>query len=235
MRKGYLIFNGGEPFDSTTYEVDRAWLRYVRGSRRPRVVVVPVAAMEKHQKIAYETCKYFNRMDAQTDYKLITDRTLANTPSEFEILSKVDAVILTDGSPIDMVERLRDTHTEKTLHMALERKAVVYGTGASAMTFGPVYWFAHEWLPGLGLIANITVLPHYNLVAGRLSTEELLADLPEGVTLIGIDQHTNLVQHPDDTLEVLGKGRVTVYGSVETLDVYEHGQKFTLQPPADPA
>lgn len=235
MRKGYLIFNGGEPFSSTMYEVDRAWLKYVRGNRRPRVVVVPVAAMDKHQKIAYETCKYFNRMDAQTDYKLITNKTLANTPSEFEVLSKVEAVILTDGSPIDMVERLRDTHTEKTLHMALERKAAIFGTGASAMTFGAVYWFAHEWLPGLGLAPHVTVLPHYDLVAGRLSSEKLLADLPTGVTLIGIDQRTTLVLHPDDTFEVLGKGRVTVYRSADKLDAYEHGQKFTLQPPTDPA
>lgn len=232
MKKGYLIFNGGEAFDSSMYESDRAWMRLVRGNRRPRVIVVPVAAMSKHQKIAYETCKYFNRMDAQTDYKLITDQTLANTPSEFEVLSKVEAVILSDGSPIDMLERIRGTRTEEALQMALERKAAIYGTGASAMALGAAYWFAHDWLPGLGLSPNLALLPHYDLIAGRLSTEKLLSTLPEGLTLVGLDQYTNLIGHPDDTFEVQGKGRAIVYRSVNQLDTVTHGKTFTLNPPA---
>jgi len=235
MKKGYLIFNGGEAFDSSMYESDRAWMRLVRGNRRPRVVVVPVAAMSKHQKIAYETCKYFNRMDTQADYKLITDQSMANMPTEFEILNKTDVIILTDGSPIDMIERIRGTHTEKALHMALERKAVIYGTGASAMTLGAAYWFAHDWLPGLGLAPKLALLPHYNLIAGRLSTEKLLGTLPEGLTLVGLDQYTNVIYHPDDTCEVQGKGKATVYRSVKQLDTYGHGKTFTLNPSPDEA
>lgn len=234
MKKGYVIFNGGEAFDSAMYEADRAWIKYVRGSRRPRVIVVPVAAMDKHQKIAYETCKYFNRLGALTDYKLITTPLLANTRTEYEILHEVDIVVLSDGSPIDMLERLRGTHTEKALTEMPQRKSALYGTGASAMALGAVYWFAHEWLPGMGIVPQVAVLPHYNLIAGRLSTEKLLADLPKGITLIGLDQRTNLVAHPDDSFEVLGKGSATVYRSVEKLDAYSHGQTFQLETPPEP-
>ncbi len=232
MNKGYVIFNGGEAFDSAMYEADRAWIKYVRHSnRRPRVIVVPVAAMDKHQKIAYETCKYFSRMGAQTDYKLITTPLLANTRIEYEVLHEAEIVVLSDGSPIDMIERLKGTHAEKALTQMTQRKAALYGTGASAMALGSVYWFAHEWLPGMGIVPQIAVLPHYNLIAGRLSTEKLLADLPDGVTLVGLDQRTNLVAHPDNTFEVLGQGSATVYRSVKKLDTYEHGQTFRLDTP----
>lgn len=233
MKKGYLVFNGGEAFDSQMYEADRAWLGYIRGNRRPRLVVVPVAAMEKHQKVAYQTSQYFNRLDTRTDYKLITNQTLANTGNEYDVLNKVEVIVLTDGSPLDMIERIEGTHTEKALHAALERKSVVYGTGASAMTLGGHYWFAHEWLPGLGLAPDLAILPHYNLIAGRLSPDKLLDTLPDGVTLIGLDQRTNLIQHPDNTFEITGKANVTVFNSAEDQDIYGHGDTFTLSAPAD--
>ncbi len=233
MKKGYLIFNGGGAFESSMFEADRAWLSYVRGNRRPRVIVVPVAAMEKHQKIAHETARYFKRLTTQADYKLITNQTLANTETEYEILNKVEVIVLSDGSPLDMIERVQHTHTAKALHAALDRKAAVYGTGASAMVLGAYFWFAHEWLPGLGLAPQLAVLPHHNLIAGRLPPDRLLATLPDGITLIGVDQHTNLIARPGDTFEVTGSGRATVYRSVEQQDEYRQGETFALATTGD--
>ncbi|MCD4684813.1 MAG: hypothetical protein K8S97_02615, partial [Anaerolineae bacterium] len=109
------------------------------------------------------------------------------------------------------------------------------GTGASAMALGAVYWFANEWLEGLGLAPHLAILPHHNLVAMRLSPERLLSNLPKGVTLIGIDQHTNLICHPDDSYEVAGAGEVTIYRSVNNQQVYHRNVRFTLAPPVNTA
>lgn len=236
MKKGYLVFNGGDSFTPEMRGASRVWLRYVRSEqskRVPRVVVVPVAAMDKHQKIAYQTSQHFGRLNTKTDYKLITSQLLANTQSEYEVLDKVEVVVLTDGSAYDMIERMQGTHTEKALHALLERRAALVGTGASAMALGAVYWFGREWLPGLGIASHLAILPHYNVVGGRYTPERLLRDLPEGVTLMGVDQETYLICHPDGHYEVAGAGTVTVYHSTKNLRSYRRDSTFKLDTPPD--
>jgi cyanophycinase-like exopeptidase len=236
MKKGYLVFNGGDSFTPEMRGASRVWLRYVRpdkSKRVPRVIVVPVAAMDKHQKIAYQTCQHFGRLNTKADYKLITSQLLANTETEYDVLDKVEVIVLTDGSAYDMIERVQGTHTEKALHAALERRAVLVGTGASAMALGAVYWFGGEWLPGLGVAPHLAILPHYNMVGGRYTPERLLRDLPEGITLMGVDQETYLICHPDDTYEVAGEGNVTVYQSVEVQRTYRRDSTFRLYAPPD--
>ncbi len=229
MQKGYLVLNGGEAFSPRSKSADHAWLQLVRGAHRPRVVVVPVAAMEKHQRIADETMRYFNYMGTFAQYSLITDQESANARTGYEVLNKVEVIVLTDGSPIDMVERLKGTQTEAALHEALLRKAAVMATGASAMALGAVYWFAHEWLPGVGLAPHLAVLCHHNLMRMRMDAEQLLATLPQGVTLLGIDQATTLICHPNGEYQVEGEGVVTVYRSATLQDDYRGGRRFRLE------
>jgi cyanophycinase-like exopeptidase len=226
--KGYLVLNGGEAFSPKSKESDHVWLQLVRTRSRPRLIVVPVAAIDRHEQIAADVARHFGGLGTLAQYKLIVDQRTANTAVEYDALNKVEAIVLTDGSPIDMVERLRGTHAETALQNALARKAAVMATGASAMALCAVYWFANEWEPGLSLAPQLAILPHFNLVRMRLSAESLLADLPEGVTLIGIDQATTLVCNPDSTYQVLGAGSVTVYRSVEQQDEYAGGSSFAV-------
>ena len=225
--KGYLVLNGGAAFSPRTRESDHVWLKLMRrGGNRLRLVVVPVAAMTKAQKTADTTMRYFKHLGTFAETKLIIDRLTANTRAEYEMLDKVDVIVLTDGSPIDMVERLRGTQTEAALRRAIMRRAAVMGTGASAMALGAVYWFAHAWEQGLGLAPHLAILPHHNLVRMRLPPERLLPGLPEGVTLLGVDEATTLIVHPDGTYQVTGEGTVTVYREIEHLDSYQDGDTF---------
>jgi cyanophycinase-like exopeptidase len=228
--QGYLIFNGGEAFSSETRPLDRTWLRLLRhGDKNPRVTVLPTADMHKPQKAAHVATQYFDTLNTYVDYKLITNRQEANTRAEYEILDKVEAIVLTDGSAIDLVERLQDTQTFEAIRRAVyERKAAVMGVGASAMALGAVFWFGNAWEPGLAVVRHLAILAQHNFVRMRLSPERLLTDLPESVTLIGIDALTVLIAYPDDTYHVAGQGKVTVYRSLEQLDEYETGQTFTL-------
>jgi cyanophycinase-like exopeptidase len=231
MAQGYLIFSGGDAFSPRSRNADYTWLKLMRGNNRhPRVAVVPVAAMRKAEKNAQDTTRYFQHLRTIPEYTLILDRNSANRPTEYELLDKVEVIVLIDGSPIDMVERLRGTKTEEVLHGALEREAAIMATGASAMALGAVYWFAHEWEAGLGLAPHLAILPHHNLIRMRLPPEKLLADLPEGITLVGVDDATVLISHPDGSFEVAGEGTVTVYRSVDQLDTYRDGGTFRLEP-----
>ncbi|MBI5960657.1 MAG: Type 1 glutamine amidotransferase-like domain-containing protein [Chloroflexi bacterium] len=231
MTKGYLVVNGGEAFTIENRPANRAWLRLVHEQHSPRVIVVPVAAMRKQQRVASEISKYFEFMGMFAEYKMIVDQLSANTRTEWESLDKVEAIVLTDGSPLDLIERLRGTHTEAALHRALERKAVVMTTGASALAAGSVFWFADQWETGLTLVPNLAFLPHHDLVQMRLSPERLLANLPEGITLVGVDASATLIYYPDGTGQVAGEGLVTVYRSVEQQDEFRPGQTFPLTTP----
>lgn len=229
--KGYLVFNGGEAFSPRSKISDHIWLELIRGKTRPRLVVVPVAALEKHKHIADKTARYFNHLGTFAQFSLIVDQVTANTEMEYQPLNKVEVIVLTDGSPVDMLERLRGTHTEAALRRALERKAAIMATGASAMALGAVYWLANQWEPGLGLAPHLAILPHHNVTRMRLTPERLLADLPSGVTLMGVDQATALICHPDGTYQVEGEGHVVVYRSVEQQDEYQAQQRFRLDSP----
>jgi cyanophycinase-like exopeptidase len=230
--RGYLILNGGDAFSPRCKEIDHTWLQLIRGHTRPRLVVVPAATVEKTQRVADKTMRYFNYLGTFAEYKMITDPLSANTRSEYEVLDKVEAIVLTDGSPVDFVARLRGTHTEAALHRTLQRTAALMATGASAMGIGAVYWLGGMWEPGLGIAPHLAILPHHQLARMRLTPERLLADLPEGVTLIGIDDTTALFCYPDDSYEVKGEGTVVVYRSVEEQDEYSSGNRFKLETPA---
>lgn len=230
--KGYLVFNGGDAFTPDSLDADRVWLRYLRQRhRKPRIIVLPVAATTQPQKAAYKAVSYFRRLGTFPDYKLITTPLRANTRSEYEILDKADAIVLTDGSAFDMIERIRDTHTGQILRRVVYRTAALMGTGASAMAMGAVYWFGREWVSGLGYAPHLAIVPHYNLFRMRFGPETLLADLPDGVTLVGIDEHTNLICQPDGLYAVSGKGRVTVYHDADTWREYRAEAQFAIEPP----
>jgi len=229
MRKGYLLFHGGDAFTPKSKQADHDWLKLVRkGQTKPRLVVVPAAEMRNPQKAAQDVAAYYGNLGAFAEYAEIADAQTANSEADTLALDKADAIVLTDGSPMDLVERLRGTRTEAALQRALQRKAAVLGAGASATVLGAVYWFANEWEPGLGLASHLAVLPHHNLLRMRLAPGRLLAGLPPGVTLLGVDQDTVLIWLPDDSYRVVGEGLVTVYRSPKELVEYAPGRTFTL-------
>lgn len=227
---GYLVLNGGEAFTAPAKALDSGWLRLIRRVHaRPRVVVIPAADVSGNRRNAERVVRHFGNLGTFAEATQIYSRQAAEMRAETEILDKVEGLVLLDGSALDAVERLKRTKTEDALRRALvERTAVVMATGAGAMAVGAVFWLGGVWEPGLGLAPQLAVLPHHALVQMRLSPERLLADLPEGVTVLGIDDLTYVTCTPQNTYEVSGKGEVTVYRSVEQQDVYRDGATFSL-------
>jgi cyanophycinase-like exopeptidase len=226
--KGYLVFIGGEEFSPKSREMDLAWLKLIRQQHRPRLVVVPVAWTKNPSWMAHKAVSYFKHLGTFPESTPITNPLTANTGENYEILDKVEVICLTDGSPVDAVERLRDTRTHEALVRATQRRACVVGIAASAMALGSVYWFGGEWEPGLAIAPHLAIIPHHNLVQGRLSPERLISNLPDGVTILGIDDATAAICHPDGTISVAGYGEVMVYRSVDEQEVYEAGDTFSL-------
>lgn len=229
--KGTLILHGGDAFTPQNKQLHYDWLRLIRGEHRPRVMIVPVATIQKPTLVAQETSRYFQGVATFPQYTEITDQLSANTAIHYEALDKVDAIVLTDGSPIYTVEQLRGTHTEAALHRMMQRKAALFGVGASAMALGGVFWFDNTWEPGLGVAPHLAILPHYDYMQMRLSPERLLADLPAGVTLVGVEENTALVWHPEGHYSVLGKGTVSILRGPDDEREHRSGHRFALDAP----
>ncbi len=236
-RKGYLVFHGGNAFTAENRDIDRVWLKLVRKPQHsPRLIVIPAAEIVKPQKLAEQAAGYLATLGTFAEFKLIVNPQSANTRSEYEVLNTVEGAVLLDGSPVDAVERLRDTRTHEALARGLvERTMIVVGIGASAMALGAVYWLADSWEPGLNLAPGLAILPRHNFVRMRFTPERLLAHLPQGITLLGVDEQTIVIAHPDGRFEVAGLGEVVVYRSAERVDEYTAGQVFQVEQPPDSA
>src|SRR3972149_9255781 len=78
--KGYLILSGGEAFSPRSKVIDHIWLQLVRqGQKRPRLMVIPVACIEKAILTAQETAGYFRNLGTYPDHAAIVDQISANS------------------------------------------------------------------------------------------------------------------------------------------------------------
>jgi hypothetical protein len=137
------------------------------------------------------------------------------------------------GSPSYALNQWRPLELNQDLATTLANGGVVCFSSAAALTLGaftpPVYEIYKAgtglaWLPGLDLMTTLglscVVLPHYNnaeggtydtsrCYIGERRLQLLEAELPAGVSILGIDEHTAAIIDLDSrTLTVQGKGGV---------------------------
>ena len=160
-----------------------------------------------------------------------TSREEASHPDAAAPLADATGVYLTGGNQMRLMSVVSGTRLEDALASAHDRGAVVAGTsaGASALAghmvaFGrpgqsPKHRMVHL-SAGLGLAPDVVVDQHFEQRGrwGRLLAAVALAPKLIG---LGLDEDTAAVVYADRTLEVLGKGSVTVVdGRDVTTDAY---------------
>ena len=138
------------------------------------------------------------------------------------------------GSPSYALGNLHQVGAGKTLQDQLSRDATLCFASAAAVTTGrwsiPVYEIYKvgadpEWQDGLDLLSvfgvEAAVVPHFDnhegathdtrfCYIGDRRLRMLEAQLPDGVPIIGIDEHTCVTIDDDGNVEVLGKGVLTI-------------------------
>ena len=220
--------------------VDRLLLERVGGASA-RVVVLPTAAgLEEPaspQRWARAGVRHFTDLGAQTDAVRILVREDAFDPQWLALLEQANLIYFSGGNPRHVVETLLDTPAWQTIRARHAAGAVLAGCSAGAMAFGHVtlqprrLWGtdslngaapADVWYAALGLVPNVVVLPHFDRWMSRRGPsvfKQLAGSLPAGVTLVGIDEDTALVQISNDASvwHVMGRQGVSI------IDV-EHGE-----------
>jgi len=147
-------------------------------------------------------------------------REYANDRSMTDIVEEATGVFLTGGNQLRLSSVVVGTSLGAALIAARERGTVISGTSAGAsavathmMAFGasgatPKHRMA-QMSAGLGLLQGVVVDQHFEQ---RTRLGRLLAVVAQSPSLVGLglDEDTAAIVYADDTLEVIGRGAVTI-------------------------
>ena len=173
-------------------------------------------------------------------------------------LRRADYVFAGPGSPTYALTQWSGTPVPDIVREKLQRGGAVTFASAAALTLGrftvPVYEIYKvgqepHWLEGLGVLdvigLDVAVIPHYDNAEGghhdtrfcylgerRLSALDAL--LPDGVHVLGVDEHTGVIIDIDaDTATVIGNGTITVRVKGRST-VIESGRTIPVDALRDP-
>ncbi|GAB4445518.1 MAG: hypothetical protein OHK0015_47880 [Chloroflexi bacterium OHK40] len=176
-----------------------------------------------------------------------------DNPATTVSLRHANLIFLGPGSPTYTVRQLQGSLAWERLVARQRRGAPVITASAATIAVGamalPVYEIYKvgadlHWQPGLDLFRpyglDLVFVPHWDnaeggaeldtsrCFMGRERFARLLALLPHGQTVVGIDEHTGLViDLPEGMARVLGRGGVTVLAKGEERR-YERKATFPL-------
>jgi cyanophycinase len=160
------------------------------------------------------------------------ERPEAEDPELTAALNDATAVFLTGGNQLRLSSVVAGTRLADAIHRAHDRGAVLAGTSAGAsamathmMAFGrggetPKQRMA-QLAAGLGILEGVVVDQHFEQ-RGRFG--RLLAVVAQSPSLLGVglDEDTCAIVYPDRSMEVVGKGAVTVLdGSRVMTDAHQ--------------
>jgi cyanophycinase len=151
----------------------------------------------------------------------------ANEESAADVIDEATSVFLTGGNQLRLASVVSGTRLGAALLRAHQRGVAIAGTsaGASAVSTHMVAFGASGASPkhrmaqvsaGLGLLKGIVVDQHFEQ---RTRLGRLLAVVAQSPSLIGVglDEDTAAIVYADGTLEVVGKGSVTIVDGSQVL------------------
>jgi cyanophycinase len=202
------------------------------GGDQARIAVIPTASSEPDLGTYFE--RVFNRQGVKQAKALNFDRRSDCDDADWlEWLSTATGVFLTGGNQLKLSTILGGTPVAKLLRLLNERGVHIAGTSAGAAYLSEhMIAFGDEgstpragmvtMCAGLGLTNRIIVDQHFRQRdrMGRLLTA--LSYNPFCIGL-GVDEDTAAFIAPDETLEVIGNGAVTIVdpANVEFTSVAE--------------
>ena len=217
--------------------------RFVRvcGGRNAAIAVIPTASELRTTGRRYE--ELFRDLKASKVWVLpFESRKQCEDPEELAVLEKATGVFLTGGSQLRLSTTLGGTSVAKALRAMNARGVHIGGTSAGA-AFLPEHMIAYgeegatphagmvQLAPGLGLTNSVVIDQHFRERdrLGRLLTALSLNPFATG---IGLDEDTAALIGPDNTLEVVGSGAITIVdpSSIEysSIDAARQGEPVSL-------
>jgi len=219
MTRGYLIPIGGAEEKLRDAKILRRFAS-ISGGEKARIVIIPTASRLDETASRYE--EIFSEFGVQDVQSLnFVERADCKRADWLEILANATGVFMTGGNQLrlsttiggtEVADMMRDRHQNEGLHVA--------GTSAGA-SFMAEHMIAGgdegstprsdmvTLVPGLGLTHSMIVDQHFRQRdrLGRLLTSISFNPRPIG---IGLDEDTAAFIDPQDCIEVVGSGAITV-------------------------
>ena len=258
-----LVIMGSGETAPTMVPTHRMISRLLPTPAKATLLDTPYGFQENAPELATKAVEYFKtsinmRLDVAGLTQIIGADAL-EVERGLQLVADAHYVFAGPGSPTYALRQWAGSPLAGLLAKKLRDGGVVTFASAAALTLGrftlPVYEIYKvgeepHWLDGLNILAEIgidaAVIPHYNNAEGghhdtrycymgerRLAMLE--RDLPGGVYVLGVDEHTGLVIDVDaQSAAVVGKGVVTLrYGGVSTE--FASGQVLPLERLRDPS
>jgi cyanophycinase len=214
---GPLALVGSGEFLSRMVAVDRVLLE----GRAPRAAFLATAAGQEGEASIERWLSlgaaHYMAMGIEPVSVRVIDRRDADDPAHIARVSGVGLIYLSGGNPGYLAETLRGTGMWAAIEEAWRAGVALAGcsAGAMALTADAPHVRAGSMTahPGLGLVAHLAVIPHFDRMAewDPNVTTRATARRDDGVTVVGIDEDTALVGGPVEWT-VMGRQRVTVFG-----------------------
>jgi len=237
---GAIALVGSGEYLPQMFEVDRHLIATVGGPEQTHAVLIPTAsALEPGMPQRWNTLglAHFQLLDVAAVPLLILQRDDASVPEVIDELRRANFFYFSGGNPHQIIDTWRDTPAWEVLTTRRSQGAVIAGCSAGAMMMGGVtisirraIGGALEWLPGLGVVPELAILPHFDRMRQRFSTEQfstVLRTTPPGITVVGVDEDTALVRIGTEW-QVMGLQGVSVFDSDGAETRYMTGDSVPL-------
>lgn len=206
---GPLALVGGLPFtEGCSFDAG-----LLAASGGDEVLVVPTAAAYEHpeREVEAATAHFAERGGRVVGLDLLTRRDAVD-PTLIERVRAARFLYLVGGSPMHLRSVVKDSPVWDALVAAWQDGAVVAAaSGAARVLCDPmVDPRGGAFTVGLGLLADLAVIPHHNDWSEDKAHRTLLL-APASLLVVGIDDATALIRDPDGTWRVEGSGAVAVF------------------------
>jgi cyanophycinase-like exopeptidase len=214
-------------------DVEAALLR----GRPPRYVQIPTAAAPEGEEVLarwlHLGAEQAARLGVEQVAVVARDRAEADAPDLADAVAGAGLVYLSGGNPAYLAATLRGTALWAAIVAAWEGGAALAGCSAGAMALTswappPMRLGRRGGDPGLGLVPDLRVVPHFDKLGGWMPSPVLRTVLggAEGVVTLGIDERTALVRGLDTGPDANGDGdRWVVHGHQSVWRIGPDGRR----------
>ena len=223
MTPGPIALVGSGEYLPVMTEIERSLI----AGRPPRYVQLATAAapegeasLARWHRLGREQAERLGVEQVVVDVRTRED---ADNPAFADLVAGAGLIYLSGGNPAFLAETLRGSAVWQAIVDAHEAGSALAGCSAGAMAMS-------DWAPrmrdirsdnptGLGLVDHVRVIPHFDKMLAWVPDmlRNALLRLPEGTTLLGIDEDTALVGGPHEW-EVQGRQSVWVLGDGSRIE-----------------
>ena len=223
---GAIALVGSGEYSVTMQELETELLhRAISRGKKNTFVQIPTASSHegeisraKWKRLGQEES---DRIGSECIYLPIHDREDAFNPELIDAVTDAGLIYFSGGDPHRVAEIYGGSPVWEAIVSQWESGTSLAGCSAGAMAFGGTIMGIRKsnHSPGLNLLPDIEVIPHYDMMLGWLPDRvaSFITKNTSGSTLIGIDENTALVH--TDAWRIYGVGKVHILrGELEILN-----------------